>query len=398
MISIWMAFRELARRPMRSTLTMIGVIIGVAAVIAMVTLGRGATDKIRSNIGALGDSLLTIMPDVSQRLGGASVQGPPFEHDDVNALLRELPGLERVVPASSHRLQVVAGGVNRSVSVTGTTSGFLSVRAYRIFLGAEVEAALDSTRSVCVLGAQTAQVLFGQGHAIGKSIRVGDTSCEVVGVLAAKGSGMGDDPDEVLLMPIRTFEQRVSGNRNVSLIYATVRPGRSTSSLKRQAEQLLHERRRIRAGEANDFGVRDMKEITDTVASTTTMLTALLGAVAAISLLVGGIGIMNIMLVSVTERTREIGTRLAIGAFASDILKQFLVESAVLSGLGGLGGIVLGLGSAFVLTRLLDFPFVVSWPLVAVSFVFSAAVGVLFGFLPARKASKLSPIAALRHE
>ncbi|MDX2012054.1 MAG: ABC transporter permease [Myxococcaceae bacterium] len=398
MNSVWMALREVTRRPMRSLLTMVGIVIGVAAVIAMVTLGSGATAKIRANIGALGDDLLTILPEVSQRQGGQTVAGAPFEHGDVEALGRELPGLELVVPATTQRLQVVSGSTNRSTSVTGTTSGFLRVRSYRVSQGVDVEAALDSSRSVCVLGAKPAKTLFGGSPALGQTLRVGTVSCEVVGVLAEKGSGLGEDPDEVVLMPLKAFEQRVSGNRKVGVIYATAKKGRPTGALKRQVEQLLHERRRIRPGEANDFGVRDMKDIADTVATTTSLLTSLLGAVAAISLLVGGIGIMNIMLVSVTERTREIGTRLAIGALASDVLRQFLVEASVLSSLGGAVGVVVGLGGAFGLSLLLGFPFSVSWALVLGAFVFSAGVGVLFGFLPARTASRLSPIEALRHE
>ncbi len=398
MNSVSMALRELARRPMRSLLTMIGIIIGVAAVIAMVTLGSGATQKIRASIGALGDDLLTVMPEVSQELGTSAAAGKPFEHEDIEALKRELPGLASVVPASTQRLQLVYGSANWNTKVTGTTSGYLAVRALKVATGEGVEAALDSARLVCVLGAKPARELFGAQPAVGQTIRVGKMSCEVLGVLASKGSSMGEDPDDVVLMPLRTFEQRVSGNRQVATIYATARPGRSTGALKRQIEQLFHERRRVRSGEPNDFGVRDMKDVVDTVSATTGMLTSLLAAVAAISLLVGGIGIMNIMLVSVTERTREIGTRLAIGALASDILKQFLVEAAVISATGGLLGVVVGLGGAYGIASLLGFPFTVSWPLVLVAFVFSAAVGVVFGFLPARNASRLSPIEALRHE
>ena len=397
--TLLMALREIRRNTMRSLLTVLGIVIGVAAVIALMTLGDGATAKVRQSIGALGNDLLMISPMADRRVVNTGQSGTPFDEADVQALSRELAGLERVAPTASRPMQVVTGSRNWRTTVTGTTAEYLLARSFTVAQGSGVEAALGTTRSVCVLGATPARELFGTQSPVGQTIRVGRLSCEVVGVLASKGAGgMGGDNDDLVLMPLRTFQQRIAGNRDVTLIYANAREGRSTAGLKRQVEALLRERRRVRDGEPNDFTVRDMQEIIDTVSTTTGFLTSLLAAVAAVSLLVGGIGIMNIMLVSVTERTREIGTRLAIGALGSDVLLQFLIEAVTLSLLGGLIGVVLGLGGAAGVSALLGFPFSVSGQTVLLAFAFSAVVGVVFGFLPARKAARLNPIEALRHE
>jgi putative ABC transport system permease protein len=397
--TLLMALREIRRNTMRSLLTVLGIVIGVAAVIALMTLGDGATAKVRQSIGALGNDLLMISPMADRRVVNTGQSGTPFDEADVQALSRELAGLERVAPTASRPMQVVTGSRNWRTTVTGTTAEYLLARSFTVAQGSGVEAALGTTRSVCVLGATPARELFGTQSPVGQTIRVGRLSCEVVGVLASKGAGgMGGDNDDLVLMPLRTFQQRIAGNRDVTLVYANAREGRSTAGLKRQVEALLRERRRVRDGEPNDFTVRDMQEIIDTVSTTTGFLTSLLAAVAAVSLLVGGIGIMNIMLVSVTERTREIGTRLAIGALGSDVLLQFLIEAVTLSLLGGLIGVVLGLGGAAGVSVLLGFPFSVSGQTVLLAFAFSAVVGVVFGFLPARKAARLNPIEALRHE
>jgi putative ABC transport system permease protein len=397
--TLLMALREIRRNTMRSLLTVLGIVIGVAAVIALMTLGDGATAKVRQSIGALGNDLLMISPMADRRVVNTGQSGTPFDEADVQALSRELAGLQRVAPTASRPMQVVTGSRNWRTTVTGTTAEYLLARSFTMAQGSGVEAALATTRSVCVLGATPARELFGTQSPLGQTIRVGRLSCEVVGVLASKGAGgMGGDNDDLVLMPLRTFQQRIAGNRDVTLIYANAREGRSTAGLKRQVEALLRERRRVRDGEPNDFTVRDMQEIIDTVSTTTGFLTSLLAAVAAVSLLVGGIGIMNIMLVSVTERTREIGTRLAIGALGSDVLLQFLIEAVTLSLLGGLIGVVLGLSGAAGVSALLGFPFSVSGQTVLLAFAFSAVVGVVFGYLPARKAARLNPIEALRHE
>ncbi|MDP1821893.1 MAG: ABC transporter permease [Archangium sp.] len=394
-----MALREVRRNTMRSLLTMLGVVIGVAAVIALMTIGEGATAKVRQNIGALGNNLLMISPGADRRVVNTGQSGKPFDESDVQAITRELAGIEHVAPTQSRPLQVIAGSRNWRTTVTGTTADYLVARSFKVARGSGVEQALSTPRAVCVLGATPARELFGTQNPLGQSVRVGRLSCEVIAVLESKGAGgMGGDNDDLVLMPLRTFQQRIAGNRDVTMIYATAREGRSTAGLKRQVEELFRERRRVRPGEQNDFSVRDMQEIIDTVSSTVGMLTALLGAVAAVSLLVGGIGIMNIMLVSVTERTREIGTRLAIGALGSDVLLQFLIEAVTLSSLGGVIGMVVGLLGAAGICAALGFPFLVSGQMVLLAFAFSAGVGVLFGYLPARKAAHFNPIEALRHE
>ena len=386
--TILMAFREIRRNTMRSLLTMLGVIIGVGSVIALVTLGDGATAKMQTNISSLGNNLILISPE-----------GKLFTEADGAAISREIAGVERVAVTASRSAKVVVGSKNWKTTIIGGTADFLAVRNYEIERGEGALAALSTPRAVCVLGATTVKELFGSQDPIGQTLRAGRTSCTVIAVLVAKGaSSFGQDNDDVVIMPLRTYQQRVAGSRAISMLYATARPGRATSSLRFQIEQLLRQRRQLRAGEDNDFRVHDMQEIIKTLSATTGLMTALLGAVAAVSLLVGGIGIMNIMLVSVTERTREIGTRLAIGALGSDVLLQFLVEAVTLSSMGGLIGIVLGLLGAFAGARALDFPFMLSLPVIVVAFLFSAGVGVLFGYLPARKAARFNPIDALRYE
>lgn len=394
-----MSLRQIRRNTMRSLLTILGVVIGVAVVIALVTVGDGATVKVKENIGALGHNLLMISPEADRRIVNTGVAGRAFKEDDAEAIRREIAGVERVAPSASRSAQVVSGSRNWRTSVTGTTGDFLAARNFEVAQGRGVEDALGSGASVCVLGATPAQELFRSEDPLGQTIRVGRATCEVIGVLKAKGaSGPGGNTDDLILMPLRSFQQRISGNRDVTMIFATAKEGRSTAVLKSQVENLLRERRNVQRGEPDDFSVRDMEEIIAAVSTTTGMLTALLGAVAAVSLLVGGIGIMNIMLVSVTERTREIGTRLAIGALGSDVLLQFLVEAVTLSSLGGVIGIGVGLLMAFGLTSALGFPFILSWPMVGVAFAFSAGVGVLFCYLPARKAARFHPVDALRHE
>ena len=397
--TVVMALRELRRNKMRSLLTMLGVVIGVAAVVALTTVGDGATAKVRQNISSLGDNLLMISPEPDRRVVNTGGPGKPLAPEDVEALRREISGLLRLAPTASRGMLVVAGGTSWRTTVTGATPDYLAARNFEVARGQGVEGALGGTGAKCVLGATPARELFGGGEPVGQSVRVGRMACEVVAVLASKGAGgMGMDNDDLVLLPLRTFHQRIAGNDDVTMIFATAREGRSTAAVKNQIEGLLRERRRLQPGQPNDFGVRDMPEIIEAVSTTTGMLTALLGAVAAVSLLVGGIGIMNIMLVSVTERTREIGTRLAIGALGGDVLRQFLIEAVTLSALGGLLGVVLGLGGAFAFTRAFDFPFLLSGRMVALAFGFSAGVGVLFGYLPARKAARLQPIEALRHE
>jgi putative ABC transport system permease protein len=394
-----MALREIRRNTMRSFLTMLGIVIGVGAVIALVTIGEGATRKVTADISKLGDNLLIVMPGGSRRSSGFA-SASAFEKEDVDAIKREVPGAERVAPTVGRQSLLVWGNRNWKSSVTGTTADYLKVRAYTVDKGRGLtDAEAGSAQPLCVVGATVVKELFGSIDPIGEQIRVDKLSCEIIGVLASKGqSGMGQDQDDLVLMPIRTVQRRMVGSNDINSIYVTVADNRSTTRVKEQIEDLLRERRRIGEGEEDDFSVRDMQEIAQTVTSATGALTALLGAIAAVSLLVGGIGIMNIMLVNVTERTREIGIRLAIGALAREVLLQFLIESVVLSMIGGLIGISLGLLGSWAAARGLGVPFVIVPNILIVAFLFSALVGVGFGYLPAHKAARLNPIEALRHE
>jgi len=402
---IWETFmlaqREIRRNVLRSTLTVLGIVIGVAAVITMVTLGGGATAQVTEDISKLGTNLLHVRPGQGHRgPGGARGSAESFDEDDAEAIAREVAGLSAVAPASNAAGQAIFGNQNWSTAVTGTTNDFLKTRNWslacgRLFTGGELQAG----RAVCILGDTVKEQLFGGMDPLGERIRLGKIAFEVVGVLTEKGqSGFGTDQDDIVLIPLRTLQRRIAGNTNVSTIYVSARDGVSTAKVQKDIERLLRERRRIGLKEDDDFHVRDMQEIVSTLTGTTRVLTALLGAVAAVSLLVGGIGIMNIMLVSVTERTREIGTRLAIGAMEREVLLQFLVEAVVLSSFGGIFGIALGAGAAAVGARLLGVPFIMNPSIMGVAFLFSGAVGVVFGFFPARQAARMDPIDALRHE
>jgi putative ABC transport system permease protein len=397
--SLLLAIREIRRNALRSFLTILGIVIGVAAVIVMVTLGQGATAQVRSQIQALGTNLLIVRP--GQRMGpGMSSDAPRFSLADLAALRREVPALAAVAPAASSAMTAVVGNENWSTSVTGTDNAYLTARNWtlangRPFSGGELRAG----RAVCIIGATVRRELFGALDPIGQRLRLKKLSCEIVGLLEAKGqSSMGMDQDDLVLMPIRTLQRRIAGDQDVDVIYLSVRPGRSMDRTVADVERLLRERRHIGPMDDDDFTVRDMREIASMLAGTTTVLTSLLGAVASVSLLVGGIGIMNIMLVSVTERTREIGIRLAIGAREGEVLMQFLVEAVVLASFGGLLGILLALVAALLLAGVLGVPFIVDGSIIALAFLFSAAVGIVFGWVPARRAARLDPIEALRHE
>src|SRR4051812_46287777 len=397
--TVLMALREIRRNTLRSVLTMLGVVIGVGAVIALVSVGRGATQKVTEDISKLGKNLLMVSAGARVR-SGASSSAQPLNMADMQAISREITGIHAVAPGSTSTQQVIYGNKNASTQITGTDNNFLEVRGYTIDKGRQfTKGEAQSGLPVCVLGNTVKAELFGSQDPIGTSVRVGKVSCVVIGTLTSKGTaGMGQDQDDLLLVPLSAFQRRITGNNNISLILVSAEEGYDTSVVAESIRALLRQRRHLPPGTEDDFNVRDMAEIADTVTSTTNALTALLGAIAAVSLLVGGIGIMNIMPVSVTERTREIGIRLAIGAFAGEVMMQFLLEAIVLSTLGGIIGVILGLVGSFFAARALSLPFVIPPEIVGLAFAFSALVGVLFGYLPARKAAQLNPIEALRHE
>jgi len=397
--ALLLALREIRRNLMRSALTMLGIVIGVASVIVMVNLGSSATAQVGEQIASLGSNLLIVR--TGQRLGyGQRSEAEPFDREDAEAIGREVGGVAAVAPGASQPVTAIYGNRNWSTTVTGTDNEYFPVGNWDLAKGREFSPSeLRAGAAVCILGEAVRKELFGNQKAIGEKLRLKTLSCQVIGVLTSKGqSAGGRDQDDLVVIPLRTFWRRVAGNMDVQMIYVSAREGVSTSKVQRDIELLMRERRRITANEDDDFNVRDMKEIAEALTGTTRVLTTLLGAVAAVSLLVGGIGIMNIMLVSVTERTREIGTRLAIGALEREVLLQFLVEAVVLSSFGGLLGILLAVATTYGLAAMMGMPVLLDPGIMLLAFLFSAAVGVIFGFFPARKAARQDPIEALRYE
>ncbi|WP_258183045.1 ABC transporter permease [Enhygromyxa salina] len=387
------------RNGVRSVLTALGVVIGVASVIVMVNLGESATKNVSDQISTMGPNLLFVRAGFGRRgPGGMRSDADAFELEDAEAIARDVRGVV-VAPGATTQSTVVFGNVNYSTTVVGTTQSYLEVRgreleAGRTFSDDEVSRA----QPVCVLGQTVIEEVYGDAEAIGTRLRVDRLSCLVIGTLVEKGETMGEDQDDLILMPVRTVQRRILGSYDLTDIYVSADDAASTSRVQADMEDLLRQRRGIDAGEDDDFHVRDMQELAATLEGTTSTMTTLLAAIAAVSLLVGGIGIMNIMLVSVTERTREIGLRIAIGALASEVLVQFLVEALVLSVLGGAVGVSLGLVGSYVVAQNMQMPLVISWDAVGLAFVVSAAIGIVFGYIPARKAAHLDPIDALRHE
>jgi putative ABC transport system permease protein len=397
--ALQLALREIRRNLMRSFLTILGIVIGVSAVIIMVTLGGGATAQVTEQITSLGSNLLMVRP--GQRLGmGQTTEAPSFSLDDVIAVRNEIGAIRAVSATATRQATAVLGNANWGTMVTGTDNDYFAVKDWPLAAGRPFnETELRAGKASCILGETVRNELFGAQNPIGSQIRLSNFACEVIGLLSSKGqAAMGTDQDDVVLIPLRTFWRRIAGNQDVSLIQISAMDGADSERLKANITELLRERRHLSKSEEDDFRITDMKEIANTLSGTTKVLTALLGAVAAVSLLVGGIGIMNIMLVSVTERTREIGIRLAIGALEREVLLQFLVEAVVLSSFGGLFGIALSLVASVGLANLMGIPFILNPGIILIAFLFSAAVGVIFGYFPARKAARLDPIEALRHE
>lgn len=398
--TVFMALRAIRQNLMRSALTVLGIVIGVASVAALVTIGQGATEQVTREISAMGENMLMVRPGAARRPGEAHSSAPPFSLEDAAAIQREITGIDYAAPSASSGMVVIFGNANWSTSVTGTTADYLSVIGFSLASGRTFTTSEETgMKPVCLIGATVKDKLFSSEEPIGQRLRIGKMPCTVIGTIAPKGqNAMGMDQDDIVLLPIRVFQRRIAGNDAVTRVSVTVSKNRSTAAVKSDIEGLMRERRSAQSGGTDDFEVRDLKEIASAMQQTTAVMTTLLSAIAAVSLLVGGIGIMNIMLVSVTERTREIGIRLAIGARRSEVRLQFLVEAAVLSGFGGIFGLVLGNGGAYLATQLLDMPFIPSPVIAVTALVFSVAVGVLFGSLPAHRASKLDPMEALRHE
>ena len=398
------ALREIRRNLTRAFLTVLGVIIGVSAVITMVTLGEGTTEAVKAQISSLGSNLIMLRPGMGFGPRSSSAGVPNFTEADAEAIARQIPGIAAVAPVSSSSLSTIYLQNARSSTVTGTTVDYFFINKWSIAEGNLLTA--DDYRTgaaVCVIGNTVKNELFGDTGVspVGQKIRLGKASCEIIGVLAAKGqAGMGDQ-DDTILTPLTTLQRRLVGktsSRDIRMINISAEDGADSDTLIADITALMRQRRNLSATQDNNFNVFDTRQIAETLSSSTRMMTTLLAAVAGVSLLVGGIGIMNIMLVSVTERTREIGIRLAIGARSREVLLQFLVEAITLSCIGGLVGIAFAFLLCYGLARLIDVGFVFNLQINLIAFLFSAAVGVVFGYMPARRAARLDPIEALRHE
>jgi putative ABC transport system permease protein len=396
--TLLLALRSIRRNLLRSFLTILGIVIGVAAVITMVTLGKGATQSVSDQISSMGSNLLLVRP--GQRFGPGSEAAPNFKLADIEAIRNQITVAEAVAPVVSKSVTAVYQARNWSTVVTGSSNDYFQAGNWELAAGRSFnETEERAGKAVCVIGETVREKLFGGQNPVGSEIRIKQFSCEVIGLLRSKGqSAMGSDQDDTVVMPLRTVQRRLSGTQDVNRLSVSVREGSSIDAAKEQLTLLLRERRNIGDNEEDDFRVMDTRQIAETLTSTTKILTMLLGAVAAVSLLVGGIGIMNIMLVSVTERTREIGIRLAIGALEREVLLQFLIEAVVLSSLGGIIGIALATAASIALAGLMSIPYLFDPGINLLSFLFSAAIGVIFGFFPARRAASLNPIDALRHE
>jgi putative ABC transport system permease protein len=396
------ALRALSRNKMRTILTMLGIVIGVAAVIAMVGVGQGAQQKVQDQIASMGTNLIYVSAGSVNRGGTHLGAGATktLTDDDMKAIVREVPTVSAAAPGAGASAQVVYENQNWSTRVNGTEPQYFAIRDWQIARGSSfTDDDVSHSANVAVLGATVQQNLFGNGDPVGQTIRIGALPFQVVGVLTAKGqSGMGADQDDGVYVPITTLQKKITGQGWLQYIMVSAVSQPASYAAQSQITSLLRDRHKIRPGQDDDFQVRNLADVAELADQQSQVMTLLLASVAGVSLIVGGIGIMNIMLVSVTERTREIGIRVAIGATEQDVQRQFLSESVVLSLLGGATGILLGVAASLIITKLLGWAILISPMAIVAAVIFSMAVGVFFGYYPARKASRLDPIEALRFE
>ena len=401
---IRVAFRALVRNKMRAALTMLGIIIGVSAVIAMVSIGQGASASVQAQIDSIGTNLLFVSAG-SQNVGGVrSGTGDTGNNvltvEDLEAIKREVPSVSMVTPSVNTRVQLIAGNMNWNTSLQGVSEQYPDIRKWSIQSGAFfTDADVRTAGRVIVIGQTLADTLYAGSDPVGQTIRVSNLPFRVVGVMSAKGQDpQGRDQDDIAFAPYTTVQKKVLGRDRIQIAYVSAISQDATYTAQLQITELLRQRHKLTASEPDDFTVRNMTDIAEAANETSRTMTILLACIAGVSLLVGGIGIMNIMLVSVTERTREIGIRMAIGARSSAVRSQFLIESIVLSLTGGTVGIILGVGLSLAIPAMLGWPTLVSMMAIVGSVIFSAAVGIFFGYYPARKAAALDPIEALRYE
>lgn len=396
------AFRALRRNKMRSVLTALGIIIGVGAVIAMVGIGNGAKAQVEAQIASLGENVILIFSGSTTSSGIRTGWGGAgtLKVEDAEAIRREVPGVTALSEEVVSTTQVAAGNQNWFTRIYGESADYFDIRQWPLIEGAPFTPQdIRSANKVCVVGRTTATQIYGNQNAVGQILRIKNVPFTITGVLMPKGlSTQGVDQDDVVVMPFTSAMKRVTGGTTLRNINVQVANAKELEAAQQQITELLRQRHNIREGRDDDFTVRNQEEIAQAATATSRVMTVLLGAIAGVSLVVGGIGIMNIMLVSVTERTREIGVRLAVGAHGRDILTQFLIEAVSLSSVGGLIGIVLGITASQLLSAFAHWPTLISMSSIAVAFLFSAAVGVFFGFYPAREAARLDPIDALRYE
>jgi putative ABC transport system permease protein len=401
---IRVAFRALVRNKMRAALTMLGIIIGVSAVIAMVSIGQGAQQSVQDQIASIGTNLLFVSAGAQNvggvRTGTGDTGTNTLTVEDLDAIKREVPSVSMVTPGINTRSQLIFGSQNWNTQIQGVSEQYPDIRKWNVQDGSFfTDADVRTAARVIVVGQTIADNLFPGTDAVGQTVRVKELPFRVVGVMARKGQDQqGRDQDDTAFAPYSTVQKKILGSPRVQMAFVSAISQDATYTAQMQIGQLLRQRHKLGPGDADDFSVRNMSDIADAANQTNSIMTILLASIASVSLLVGGIGIMNIMLVSVTERTREIGIRMAIGARSSAVRTQFLIESVVLSLTGGLIGILLGLGVSFLIPSLLGWPTLVSTAAVIGSVIFSAAVGIFFGYYPARKAAALDPIDALRYE
>jgi putative ABC transport system permease protein len=397
--SFLLALREIRRHLLRSFLTVLGIVIGVAAVVTMVTVGNGVTASVRTQIASLGANTLIAVPNGGPQQAGGS-QPPPFTDQDVAAIREQVGGIDGVSGQANSAVTATADGINWKTNVNGTTDEGIRIQAMALTSGRLFSPDEESAgKAVCIIGETVRKNLFANVDPVGRELRLDALSCPVVGLLKERGSGGSmNDQDDVVLMPLRAVQRQILGTTDIHWIVIGVNPAYDNNAVTVDLKSLLRERRHLSQGEDDNFQVFDMKQLSDTVSGVLRVMTALVAAIASISLIVGGIGIVNIMLVSVTERTREIGIRLAIGALAREVRLQFLTEAVVLCSLGGLIGILLSFGLSILLTRIIAVDFVFLPAINLLSLLFSSFLGILFGYVPAQRAAALNPIDALRHE